>query len=359
MMHVATAQVAVHEAEQVLAHLAAHAEEHDAVVRKNGRNGYSILVGANTIGLRAEGERLAVEVAAVSQSILFFLKEAAVQHLAELDAPAAESLRWETGPDKTACADTPPGFHHMRVTGKSEPMPGLIRLTLRTPDPAPSLSGPGIHVKLMRPVNPDPGSDHSPRWPQVAPNGTTIWPTGADALHVRYYTIRSADPETGEVEIDIVRHRGGLIADWADGAHAGDGIGLLGPGGGELPRSACQVLICGDQTALPAMARMLETLPTGSRGHLVGEAETREDLKDYLPDTVLSLHALPRKRFRSDIRQFCAGLTGSYKPEFAWFAGEHKNAQDMRSFFKSDLGLAKGDQFSIAFWRDGIPAKVD
>jgi NADPH-dependent ferric siderophore reductase len=353
--HQSTAYVPLSAADQVFAQLVAHVEEHDAVMERTGAQGVRILVGDNSIEVGSDGSGISLKVSAVSQSILYFLKEAAVRHLADLDASAAEKLRWDDDAALTLNDGVPANFQELTLAGKSEPLPGLIRLRLDAKGDMGALTGPGIHVKLLLPLNPD----RAPVWPKVAANGTTSWPSGEDALHVRYYTIRSTDADKGQLDIDIVRHEGGVIAEWAEIAKEGDRIGLLGPSGRERPQSGDHVIFAGDQTALPALARMIEDLPEGVSGHLVGEAETPEDLQRYLPVTSLVVHAIPPARFQSEVLDACRTLSAAEKQQFAWFAGEYKNAQAMRKFFKSELGLGKGSQFSITYWRKGVSLKAD
>ncbi|MES0885124.1 siderophore-interacting protein [Roseibium sp. SCP14] len=342
-------------ADQAFEQLVVDVEEHDVVLERPGARVARILVGDSLIEVGSDGSGISLKVSAVSQSILYFLKEAAVRYMTELDAPAAEKLRWKDDAAPALNDGVPANFHELTLAAKSEPLPGLIRLRLNAKGNLDVLSGPGIHVKLMLPLH----SGRVPVWPKMAANGTTSWPSGKDALHVRYYTIRSADPANGHLDIDIVRHEGGVIAEWAEAASEGDRIGLLGPSGRERPQSGDNVIFAGDQTALPALARMVEDLPEDVSGHLVGEAESYEELRHYLPNSDLVVHAIPPARFQADVLDVCRTVSAGEKLHFAWFAGEYKNAQAMRKFFKSELGLGKGSQFSITYWRKGVSLKAD
>jgi len=349
MSHKSSARVTLPSAKAVLEQLLAHARDHDVLLEQTGPETVKILVGNGSIGISANDTGLSFDICAESVSILYFLKEAAVQHLGEIAPETAEALRWRDQQQNGPARAAPPSFHELSLAGASEPLSGLIRLRLNGDGDLSGLAGPGIHVKLMLPAT----AGRAPVWPQTSPNGLTVWPKGEDTLHVRYYTIKSIDLKTGELDIDIVRHKGGLIADWAETALPGAKIGLLGPGGGEEPGPAHHVLLCGDQTALPALARMLENLPDNVSGDIIGEADGLASLQSYLPTAGLNLHALPKEQFASSLKSYAAQLTSKQKPDFAWFAGEHNTAQDMRRFFKSELGLSKGRQFAITYWRDG------
>ncbi len=350
-----SAYVALTEVDRVFAHLLANAKEHDVVLNQSGPKDFKILVGESFISIGSGDAGLTLSICAESVGILYFLKEATVRQLAEISPEAAEVLRWQDAGKRSVNLKLPPSFHELSVISVSKPMDGLIRLRLSGARDMTGLGGPGFHVKLMLPVN----RERAAVWPEMSDNGATKWPDGDDALHVRYYTIKSTDPVTGAIDIDIVRHQGGVIADWAETAETGAKIGLLGPGGGEKPSSVDRVLLCGDKTALPALARMLEELPDTVVGDVVAEAENLDSLKAYLPPVRLAVHALPKAKFRQEIRRYSEGLSVKTKPDFAWFAGEHQNAQTMRKFFKADLGLSKGRQYAITYWRDGASLEAN
>ena len=329
-----------------------HIEQHDVVVSRPAPRELIVHVGESTISIAARTNGLALSVKAPSQSILFFLKEAAVRHLEDIDATAAGMLRWRNDAGFREPTGHPPSFHEMTVVRRCAPFPGMLRLTLSDMRDFQRLCGAGVHVKLMLPSDPN----RAPVWPRLAPNDTTVWPSGADNLHVRYYTIKAIRPELSEIDIDVVHHDGGTIATWAACAEIGDRIGLLGPGGGEDPDDAETLLLAGDETALPALARMLETLQSNVRGHLIGAAQSVSELKAYLPDTRLTLHALPAADFSTSVAKLAEDLGNPVRPDFAWFAGEHKNAQELRRVFKKSFGLPKGRQYSISYWRRGDTA---
>lgn len=344
-----SAYVRVENAQSIFENLIAHALEHEAPVDRTNASNASIAIGRNSINLSAAVSELRLTVTAESESLLYFLKESAAKHLAELDELLAARLTWQETTAETAQQDRPVNFHIMRVEARSTPVDSMMRLRLSSNRSVAALGGPGIHVKLMRPAN----RDRAAAWPRSASNGLTIWPAEEDQLHVRYYTIRSVDPRTNTIDIDIVRHQHGALAAWAEKAEKGEEIGLMGPAGGESPEGAGSVLLAGDQTALPALARFLEELETGVSGDVIGAARSLEELKAYLPTTDLTLHAVAPGEFEQKIVETARHCRAARLPEFAWFAGEHGNAQAMRKVFKSEFKLRKGRQYAISYWRRG------
>jgi NADPH-dependent ferric siderophore reductase len=83
----------------------------------------------------------------------------------------------------------------------------------------------------------------------------------------RRYTIRAADLRRGEVEIDVVGHGSGPGARWAASARPGDRLlEVVAPRGKiTIQKDAAWHLFIGDETAIPAMFHMAESLPAPRR----------------------------------------------------------------------------------------------
>ena len=80
----------------------------------------------------------------------------------------------------------------------------------------------------------------------------------------RHYTIRRFDPAEGRLDIDFVLHGRSPATTWAKGAAIGDEIVAEGPRGRTSVRGAADWrLFTGDETALPGIAAMIESLPAG------------------------------------------------------------------------------------------------
>jgi NADPH-dependent ferric siderophore reductase len=81
----------------------------------------------------------------------------------------------------------------------------------------------------------------------------------------RRYTVRAWDERTRRLTLDVVVHGDeGLAGRWAASAAPGDRVQFTGPSGGYAPDPAADWhLLVGDESALPAIARSLECMPTG------------------------------------------------------------------------------------------------
>ncbi len=183
-------------------------------------------------------------------------------------------------------------------------------------------------------------------------NGVTLWLEGEDALHVRYFTLRAVDPACSRVVVDVVCHPGGAVSNWAAGAQPGSQIGLMGPGGGSVPRGRSPLLLAGDETALPAIARIMEECGSEVRGVAVIALPDGVRANAYLPESALLILPLPSWRFDRDVAAMLSILADE-RFDYAWFGGEHSVAQPVRAVFKGTYGLGKGQQLSVSYWRRG------
>lgn len=100
---------------------------------------------------------------------------------------------------------------------------------------------------------------------------------------MRTYTLRAHRPERAEVDVDFVLHgAGGPGSAFACHARPGDEIAIGAPGAQsphpvrvgveyDLTRLGRDTLIIGDETALPAIGSIVETLPRGVRALVYAE----------------------------------------------------------------------------------------
>ena len=331
--------------------LAQHMAEHGLEPRALASHQIIVEHEGCSIELDAGISGLSVTITAPSENMLYFLKEAAAQNVAEIDAVAAEKIRWSDG---IAAQSTPSNFRELAVVNRREIFPGMMRITLKCDDVR-ALTMDGLHVKLMLP------SDRTRKavWPSVAANGVTVWPRGNDALHVRYFTLRDVNAVTGEVDIDVVQHQGGMISDWAACASIGDKIGVMGPGGGSVPSVAGRIFLAGDKTALPAIARIMDTLPASIDGTVFVAGPTSRSIDEYLPSTKMRVNVFEPERFDEIVIPAIEEAAREATFDYAWFAGEFDTATAARRLFKGKFGLKKANQLSVSYWRRGLRGNAE
>ncbi|MCC7267240.1 MAG: siderophore-interacting protein [Caulobacteraceae bacterium] len=111
----------------------------------------------------------------------------------------------------------------------------------------------------------------------------------------RHYTIRRV--EAGRVVIDFVMHgHGGPAERWAADAKSGDALTALGPRGRTLVLrpEADWHLFTGDETCLPGIAAVIETLPAGVRVFAFIEVEDKDDRQEIAGAASLDLQWIVR-----------------------------------------------------------------
>ncbi|MBY8868783.1 siderophore-interacting protein [Streptomyces sennicomposti] len=231
---------------------------------------------------------------------------------------------------------------------------GLLRVTLGGPGTKGfEAHSPIDHVKLLFPEPdgslslPEPDGDLL-RWPRPHPTS-------------REYTVRRYDPVTGEIDIDIAPHQGGLASDWAQQVKPGALLHVAGPPGGLIvPRVYDRYLLVGDITALPAIARWLEELPRDAKGWAFVEvAGAAEEIELSAPDAVEVrwLHRGDRPPGTGDALAQ-AVTNGVSVPEgerlYAWIAGEAGQIKPLRRWVRDALRLERWDYTVTGYWKRGV-----
>lgn len=106
----------------------------------------------------------------------------------------------------------------------------------------------------------------------------------------RDYTPRRYDPGIRELDLDFVLHGEGPAASWARGARPGDELWFAGPKSSTVvPADVDWVLLAGDETALPAIARFFEERPVAAPVRAVvavSDPEARQELAVGQADAV-------------------------------------------------------------------------
>jgi len=103
----------------------------------------------------------------------------------------------------------------------------------------------------------------------------------------RRYTIRHLDEENLTLTLNIVRHGQGPGERWLRDAVPGDTIEGIGPRGKITPSaSADWHLFLGDESAMPAILRMTESLPGTAEATVIIEVPEPEDEQPVFSDAV-------------------------------------------------------------------------
>lgn len=268
----------------------------------------------------------------------------------------------------------------------------------------------GPEVRQMRTLAPDqrikvllPAPDGSP--PSLPAQGD--WHASLRALDkaqrppMRTYTLRALRAEIGEVEVDFVLHgESGPASAWATHARPGDRLQLVAPnaaysgdpGGYEWrpPVEVRHVLLIGDETALPAIAGIIEQLAEREDAPVVQaflEVPTQQDRLSIACGPLTRLHWLPRAGTSAGhgdrmLEAACelATLPSSAPRErgrtplnpvnidrelpwvlanpadsafYAWVAGESAAVMAIRRLLIGEWGLDRRAASFMGYWRHG------
>lgn len=341
--------------ETAFSKLNAHILEHGVEAHAEDDARVEYRFGEQAITLSYDPARLIVELEGPSEGAMVFLRQAAAEHFAELVAETGADLfiEWDEG---QLDRGLPPNFQEISFQSLRRLAPGMARLTFAASDIG-ALRGREIHFRVFIPKSPD----RDPVWPVLEPSGLLTMPEGEDGLDIRYYTVRTVNADNGTFDMDIVLHGDGAMTRWVDRIRPGARLGIMGPAGGFLPPAADFMLIGGDMTALPALARMLEEMPDDRCGHAVLCVPEKFSGRPYAHApkgmTVELLEGMAGQG-ELEARVKAVAVPDGAKVS-AWFAGEFDQAQNLRKYFKGVLGLKKDSQLSAAYWRRGIAGNDD
>ncbi|WP_353472804.1 siderophore-interacting protein [Salipiger sp. H15] len=324
--------------EGFVAHLRAHLEEYGVPLEERGARLTARYAKAD-VALHLDAGGFAVEIAAEDELPLHQCRETVIYLLDHLLPEAGARMSWSG----VAEARTPPNFHFATVLSTRRITPNFLRLEMAC-DGIAALSEGGMHFSLLLPPE---GS--SPRWPELTEQGRTIWPDGACALHRAAYTFVWLDAAAGRFAFDIFEHEGGRTTDWARRAAPGETVGIMGPGGGDFPQAEC-LLLAGDETALPAIRRILEHSPTTRRGTVLIETGSEGDRPELPLPPGMSLRWIPREG--GGLEAALAEVTEIEDGQHVWLAAEKSVVRAAKAQFKA-LGLPRELGYFSAYWIRG------
>lgn len=343
----ARGRVAFENPHDVCSRISAHFEEHglEAVAQADGRTLFQF--ADNMILLGYDTDAVLFEVTAATQNGLLQLRVGAARQVAEIDPAAVDRLEWDDG---GAQEGVPENFRELRLKKRQHLSDCLVRLTFEGHD-LDIFTHTGLHVRLLMQSDPS----RVPVWPVMRSSGVIEMPKDADSLYTRVYTVRAVRPDVNEVDIDFVIHSAGVATQWAVSAPIGAVAGITGPGGGFGPPPCDWLLMGGDLTATPVIARILEMLPEDAKGHvfLTVPDDMAEPVFAACPARITVQRISPDAELGVLVEAMQLIETPDLDNIYGWFAGEFSQAQTMRKYFKSTLGLKKRQQLSVAYWREG------
>ena len=312
------------------------AEEYQLTVVEDGAETLMVETDLGQFGVvdRApSGLRLVI--AALKPDNIHVSRYALVGQIASAVPEIAEGITWS---DMSEADQYPPNLQFTEVVETRRLCSEFQRVTLRLERPEAFAAEDAIHFRILLPEP----ENTDPDYPTLAPNGSTKWPKGAKALHRPVYTARSA--RDGLVEMDVFIHEGGRACAWAGSVEAGTRLAIIGPGGGGVVDRG-PVVLAGDETAYPAIARSIDSLPQGTTGKVVLLAH--EGQRDYpFPDGHnLSVEWTDKTGFAPATRAALAATPDAH----VWIAAER--GQTGRITTSAELkAIPKTQRYVAGYW---------
>jgi len=299
--------------------------------------------------------------------------------------------------------------------------PGFVRVELASPAFA-DLGEDGFDTRF-KVILPGP-TGALPTIPAVPEEYYEAWLGAPDEVRspMRTYTIRDVLRDGDEVRlvVDFVVHEDnghglGPACRWALAARPGDVIQVIAPhrlseyGGTEFdPVDRSHLLLIGDETAVPALGRILEDVGPGLTGEVFVEVPTAGDILDLpapagfevrwfardeaacgrrlvqevrrhlglppstefeaLPELVeeadgdLDIDVWETPRYSAagedlDAQLRTRSLGHDLDDTYAWIAGESWMVKAMRRSLVTELGLERAQVAFMGYWREGVAMK--
>jgi NADPH-dependent ferric siderophore reductase len=257
-------------------------------------------------------------------------------------------------------------FFHPHVVRTQRLSPNLLRVVLGGAGLARVVSGgrdQRFKLFLPRPGRPTPvlpdvlDTDWYMRWRALDPDVRAV---------MRTYTVSAARQDPPEIDVDFALHGDlGPASRWAARARPGDGVALLAPvtednGGVSFcpPAGTDWVLLAADDTALPAVANILATLPAGLPVRVfieVGHPDDRMPLPTEADAEITWLVRAGQGRDRT--AALLDAVTAAGVPEgavpYAWLAGESGCVRALRRHLVAERGMERKAVTFTGYWRQG------
>ena len=171
----------------------------------------------------------------------------------------------------------------------------------------------------------------------------------------RYYTVRSWS--AGELVLDVVVHEVGLVTEWTQLDVVGQTVTVTEPKGSfSMPVDARWLMLVGDLTALPAMARIASTVDVPTRIW----AEVPDDLSAYLSGDVTWL--APPDDGTSSLASVVESIDWPAGDGYFWMAGESAQMRAIRKHLMRERRLPSSAYDVMGYWRGSAqrqPRSVD
>lgn len=248
----------------------------------------------------------------------------------------------------------PPAFRRVTVRAVAPVSPRMIRVGLAGPElEGFTVDEPAASVRVLLPT---PGERDLvvPSWD----GNEFLLPDGSRPL-IRTFTPLHVDPDSRQLDIDVVRHEGGAASSWAATAEPGDPVAVSGPGRGyAVDPDAPAYLLAGDETAVPAIRQLLDAISaeTAVQVHVeVAHPDARQPLPPH-PGAAVAWHDLPGGASPGDALVAAVAGADIAAGTRMWAAGEAAAVQRIRRHLFDERGMDRRQTTVRGYWKRERPS---
>jgi NADPH-dependent ferric siderophore reductase len=171
-----------------------------------------------------------------------------------------------------------------------------------------------------------------------------------------YYTVREWNPASRELTMLMVRHGdSGPASAWVERAEAGLPLALWGPRTAYYPPAGTDWhLLVADDTGLPAVAAILESLPASAVAKVfaeVGDDAEHQDLPSSPTFDVTWLHRGAPAGTTTLLGDAVRAMPWPGGTPYVWGGGESRAMTAVRRFVRGEIGLPREAISLVAYWR--------
>jgi NADPH-dependent ferric siderophore reductase len=236
------------------------------------------------------------------------------------------------------------------VLAASMTTPAMRRFTLT----APAFAEPGCE---------QPGEILTLGWPLdgeelVLPGVGWHFPQGSPEQHWRNFSVRRWDPAAETIDVEVFLHGdAGIASRWALRASVGDTVGFAGPRLHWEPDPAARwSLLVADETGLPALLAILETLPVGHRAIALAEVADERERQQVACAATVEWHWLLRGEREPGtapelLLDAVRALELPKDPGQAWGGGESLAIRDVRRHLAAHCPQVAGSMRLLGYWK--------
>jgi NADPH-dependent ferric siderophore reductase len=236
--------------------------------------------------------------------------------------------------------------------------PHSLRVTLHGADLEKfETHGVAEHLKVLFPA----AGQEKPVLPVWTDEGP-VFAEGVARPVSRTYTPRFWRPQSLELDVDFFVHGDGPGSTWAANVAKGSQVVVTMPGGPlRLDLDARELVIAGDESAIPAIGTILESLPASARAQVLIELEDPADEQALESPAQLELQWLVRGAGEASGRRLERAIHEMSLPEDArvFVACEAGVMRDIRRSLLAERGLPRASFHTHGYWKAGVANHPD